>query len=244
MTITLLSRIEAAANARLERYTLQQIRARIRHRRSVDAGVAFIFVRLPRTASTTVLHHLEADFGCLKLKRLAEIKAQKLEGPLTFGHVSIRMLRDEGLLPDAYYRKAFKFSFVRDPYTRAVSLYRYHQQVRILPKEMSFLTFLNMLKHDAIRPIGLYNSSSLSLCNPQHSWLDGIDLDFIGKVENLADDLAVVYRKLGREPVKDSLVHLRNTKEEDHMGLYSREETKLVNEIYRRDFEAFGYEQS
>lgn len=230
------------ANARLERFSPRRIGTRIRYRRSVRDGIDFIFVRFPRTASTTVLHHLENDFGCLKLKRLEEIKAHQIRGPLSFSHISVKMLREENLIPEDFFQSAFKFTFARNPYARAVSLFAYYQQVRILPKEMSFSTFLHMLKYDEIRPIGLYNSSSLSLCHPQQAWLDGLDVDFIGKVENLEDDLARLYKKLGKEFSPNSFVRLRVSTKGDHMNFYSPKEIRLVNDIFERDFERFDYQ--
>lgn len=242
MSITFLSRLERVANARLEPFRPRRIRIRIRYRRSVREGIDFIFVRFPRTASTTVLHHLEDDFGCLKLKRLEEIKAQEIRGPLSFSHVSIKMLREENLIPEDFYQRAFKFSFVRNPYARAVSLFEYYRQIRILPKEMSFSTFLHMLKYDEIRPIGLYNSSSLSLCHPQHAWLEDVNVDFIGRTENLEHDLSHIYRKMGRDLQANGLVHLRTSTKGDHMDFYSSKEIEIVNGFYEGDFERFDYE--
>ncbi len=65
--------------------------------------------------------------------------------------------------------------------------------------------------------------------------------DFIGKLENLAEDFTVIAGKTGF--VTDGLLHLNNAgRGKSYREYYDQEAREMVAERYRRDIEMFNYE--
>ena len=64
-------------------------------------------------------------------------------------------------------------------------------------------------------------------------------IDFYGKVENFEEDMNYVASKIGLEiqniPWKNKAV------KKDYREYYNNETIKIVEEIYQKDIEAFGY---
>tara|TARA_Y100001973_G_C4909532_1_gene191169 strand:- start:79 stop:339 length:261 start_codon:yes stop_codon:yes gene_type:complete len=68
-----------------------------------------------------------------------------------------------------------------------------------------------------------------------------IDLNFIGKFENLQNDFKIVEEHLGYSNVK--LPKTRTSKHPHYTSLYDHDMKKIVQKIYVQDFLNFGYEK-
>ena len=202
-----------------------------RHRNSV-------FIWIPKSAGTSVYEMLGAP-PLLKTEHLIRSRFANKD-LVTFGHVDYGQLLRENYVSSEFDRTAYKFAFCRNPYARMVSLYFYSQRVGRLSTEISFLEFCRQLADQSCEPIGLYNSEGLSQCNPQCCWLEGFDVDFVGRVESLQRDLAVVMGELGLD-AKSEVPQLNSTSHRKHQDYYCRESRELVERLYADDFAAFGY---
>ena len=152
-----------------------------------------------------------------------------------------RQLVQQGFVSRLFDSRAFKFAFARNPYDRAVSLYAYlRDAVGLIQRNVDFLTFLRNIGDQGTASIGLYNARGLSHCNPQVRWLDGVDVDFIGHIENLNEDVRLIAKKLGIETPQ--IPHENPTRRGRAEEYYCRESLELVRYIYDEDFKAFGYE--
>ncbi len=199
-----------------------------------------VFIWIPKTAGTTVHNALRAA-GCPKLKtpELARL-AFSAKGLVTFAHMSYKTLVDDGYIDGNFNKNSLKFTFVRNPFWRAISLYFYVQRYIVTyNRKPSFLDFLELLNTGLYDKIGLYNVKNLSQCNPQARWLDGISMDFIGRVEEIEKDFQALQQLL-----KIRLPSLGLYKK----GLYFNnavsfgpQEKYLVEKIYDEDFVRFGY---
>ena len=121
----------------------------------------------------------------------------------------------------------FKFSFVRNPWDRLVSMYFYRRDVRkVIPCEMSFKGFVRWLHFD---------------CNPftQIKWFQKRlqEMDFVGRFENLYEDYEVVRERFGLEelPCHEGTTH------DHYTTYYDREMCQLVTGYYKEDIDEFGY---
>jgi hypothetical protein len=223
---------------------LQRRYRRYRAHRQYAAGspVDAIFVWIPKTAGTFFYRHLAVTAGAPKLKAVGRIKPQRLSGVVTFGHMHLPTLLAAGTVTRDFYDKAFVFTFVRNPYTRAVSNYEYQKQQGRLPPEMSFETFCLLLAKDGVAPVGDYNFNSLSQCNPQMEWLRGLRVDYIGRVEDMEASAGEICRRLGIPAPPDSNVKPNRSVFRDYNSYLTPASIGWVNDYYREDFEQLGYE--
>ena len=107
----------------------------LRSSRAEDKGENAIFLWVPKTAGTSLWHELYF-YEEQMLITLEDINTVRPScGTYTFGHFSIFQLLEYGLLDPQYYERAWKFSIVRNPYDRAVSLFEYAKLTGELPPE-------------------------------------------------------------------------------------------------------------
>jgi len=136
----------------------------------------------------------------------------------------------------------FTFTLVRNPYTRALSAYLDRIVRKVDPRfsvqgDVTFEEFLCMISKDD--PIDLdphYRPQSLL------SFVGFLNYDFIGKVENLSNDLQFALNKIGTGHINilDRRPHATNAK----LLLdkyYTQKAVDLVNTIFNGDFINFNY---
>ena len=162
------------------------------------------------------------------------------------GHWSIRDFEwEDSKLLNEY----FKFTIVRNPWDRLVSAYFYlkntteYENDQIFASEYltRFSTFEEFV-HD-----GLDNESVFSWVHfrTQKSFLINqqghIDLDFIGRFENLEVDFRKIAHKLGK-PDTLAIGKANYSKREDYKNYYNQTMVDAVYDKYKEDIEYFEYE--
>ena len=149
-----------------------------------------LFLKPPKVAGTSVMSALclQSITSTVGLKEELEKEVEKRW--VTFGHLDYPRLVREGFVSGEFDSSAYKFSFVRNPYDRAVSLWSKNWS------HMTFNTFCQRINSD-IWDIGLANAHRNSLCNPQVRWLHGTRLNFLGRFESLQDDFERLCAELG-----------------------------------------------
>ncbi|GAB4214754.1 MAG: hypothetical protein OHK0012_13410 [Synechococcales cyanobacterium] len=133
----------------------------------------------------------------------------------------------------------YRFSFVRNPWDRVVSLYTFRRTSR--------KKFTNAKKYEKAM------SQSFSefvedfcgrrfLSQAERLFLDpqgNLDMDFVGKMENLDQDLPIVLKNLG---IPNNSVPRKNRTRHDHyVSLYDSHTKKLVADAFAKDIELFQY---
>lgn len=130
------------------------------------------------------------------------------------------------------YEEYFSFTFVRNPYDWAVSNYEYVKQTKHHPrhklvKGISFQDFVDLYPYT-----GTY----------QYNFLTDEDgdviVDFIGKYENIQDDIHTIGNSLG---IEITLPRKNTTVRKNWKKYYDRETAELVRSKFKYDFEYFGY---
>ena len=197
---------------------------------------AAVFIWMPKNAGTSLLSCLDAP----KLKSLKEVKYRfAVNGIVTFGHMDYLKLIENGYVKRQFDERAYKFAFVRNPYDRAVSLYFYLKKSGKVQPDDSFLTFCRCLQEKGFEPIGLYNVKGLSQCNPQTRWIEGIEMDFLGKMESIDKDSKLLFQQIGLP--NSSIPQLNRTRHAIWKEYYCPESKQIIEEIYKEDFVKFGY---
>jgi hypothetical protein len=135
------------------------------------------------------------------------------------------------------FNRYFKFSFVRNPWSRVYSWYRNVLRDEIHKKNMKIQQDISL--EDFLERYG--NTWPL---NPQTYWLTNyfgeIDLDFIGRFECLEKDFRKVCNRLKIEDA--TLPSLLVSSDQDYRNAYNSRTKDFVFKKYQDEIEHFGYE--
>jgi hypothetical protein len=158
---------------------------------------------------------------------------------------------------DAY----FKFSFVRNPFSRTVSYYTWvarmvgkdhessgvkayirsnkaHYSFPITQAYLETNTFSEFIRHP-----GFLSDHG---CQPQvdfinHPKTGKVEIDYVGKVETLAEDLHYIGKKLKNKKLAIHAVNISQRRKSIHEYLKSEDDINHIRTIYARDFDQLGY---
>lgn len=197
----------------------------------------FIFVHVQKTAGTSLTRLLEPvalrpDSG--RLNRIAsDLNLRPWRHTLFRKHAPLRRARQR--LPEAFYRDCLKFAFVRNPWDRLVSWYGYikatpeHHRHRKVGRMSDFDTFVNAITGSERR---------------SQWWMldDGSGrpgVDFVGRYENLGEDVAELCRRL--QLPAQPLPHHNRSERVDYRSYYSDASAERVLNCWRREIDWLGY---
>jgi hypothetical protein len=131
------------------------------------------------------------------------------------------------------YNKSFVFTTVRNPYSRAVSMYKH----KSWSSAETFDDFCNAIKNNKYsNDTARWHSTTLA----EHI-VDENDLkvDFVIKLETIQHDLNIVCDKIGIPHQK--LFHVNKSKHKHYTEYYNDETKQIIAEIYAEDIKYFGY---
>jgi hypothetical protein len=163
--------------------------------------------------------------------------------------------------------KYFKWAFVRNPYSRIASAYYHLVKAHNFHAYGTFEEFVLNDFVDKEGRLSVENSKvkthstlhAVYHLQPQSFFLRDhsgkIEFDFIGRVENISEDWKTINKRLGLRDDDKLEVYNRDSvpflspegeKVSDYskhfLGASATEMIKIINEIYKDDFENFGYE--
>lgn len=222
-----------------------------------------LFVHVPKTAGVSVEHVFLRLLGLTWATRaplLLRANDDPRLGPPRLAHLTASEYAACGHLTPEQFGSYFKFSFVRNPWDRMVSEYKY----RGYPVKIDFKTYLR----DHLPPVGWTDAYRHVV--PQYDFLHGPDgrqlVDFVGRYESLqadfdriCDRLDIVRTVLPRanrsldDPPPRTFRGLRKqlrralwSREREHTfahytEYYDDESREHVARLFRKDIEAFRY---
>jgi hypothetical protein len=192
----------------------------------------------------------------------SNIRPWPLKGSSMLGHIHYQALIKDNKLDKEYFMRSFKFAFVRNPYDRLVSLYKYHRIQKIF--DIDFDSFVQILSQEfdagRVPPVGLYNIQPFPETSPLHhlavygnqynpmvDWLpeDFQDTVLICYLETFEQDIDKLLNMVGFQGTRNAVPKKNKSKYEDNfIDFYKKQETiALVNKIFKKDFDAFGYDK-
>jgi len=208
----------------------------------------FLFIHVPKTAGTTVTRTLsryttfrDIELGGTKYgEALQNLFASRFD---LRKHSTAAQIKAK--CPPHLWRSFFVFAFVRNPYARAYSVYRFLQRWKDGPHHemVADLSFHDFLTSGAVQ------DGTVEIARPQVHWLapEGKVLpgiDFIGRVERFAEDfgfvLSVIHRR--RETWDGARHDNASTKAEEWRTEMTPAVRAAIEEIYAQDFALFGYD--
>lgn len=195
----------------------------------------FLFIHIPKTAGTSIQHVLE-PYGVTE--PLAYSRG--LERYITVEHQFPPHLRyaDAAAALTVDLRHFFKFTFVRNPWDRLVSMYEYFRKdtQHAMHRRCVSCSFEEFVDDVAAGRATFDTMNQIEYVKPPA----GLGpLDFIGKVENIAADFAFVCRKIGIANAE--LPVLNATRHDHYRSYYSEPLKKKVEALCALDIRVFGY---
>jgi len=182
----------------------------------------FIFVHIQKTAGSSITNALKKDKN------------------------TIRTCRQHTFLNDCYYNKDyFKFCFVRNPWDRLVSWYNHINfagkqntfYIYILDNSKNFSEFLTLT--NVIKDFGMKKSISINQLEYISDDEGNVLTDYIGKFESINEDILEIGKKIGYNDF--TIPHINKFPHKDYRTYYTDKEIELVQEMYKRDIDYFGY---
>ncbi len=136
-------------------------------------------------------------------------------------------------------RNFFKFTFIRNPFSRVASAYcevmRYRKDLRdflVIYKDSSFKNFLRLIK-----------KNQHTHWMPMNKFFPEKGVDFIGKFESFSDDLDILAKIIDIGFLKKNKSDSGSFSEKAHyLDFYEdKENIELVSEMYQEDLSRFDY---
>ncbi len=216
-----------------------------------------IFVHIPKAAGQSIEHFFLSLHGLSwddRAPLLLKYNSDKEKGPERLAHLFASEYVSCGHIDKQRFNSYFKFTFVRNPWARLVSEYKYRNyHIRMSFRDFVLSGLLTKSPYtDAYRHI-----------EPQYDFIydksGNLLVDFVGKFEKLQEDFDHVCSKINvyesklphvnssnnsvtiKEEIK-KLMSLKRQRELLHYtGYYDKDTLAVVNNIYAKDISTFGY---
>ncbi len=186
-----------------------------------------IFIHVPKCAGVSVSRSL---FGDMVATHLAVKSFQLIYSKQEF---------------ESY----FKFTFVRNPWDRLFSAFRFLKRGGMTDKDRAWAN-TQLAPYDTFddfvrRWVTAKNVASWQHFKPQHRFLldpaGRLQIDYVGRFETLEQDFCHIAERLG---IERTIAHHNRTdgpSATDYRSFYTDETRRIVADVYRRDIELFDY---
>ena len=184
-----------------------------------------IFIHIPKTAGVSLLKAIYGDVT--------------LSGHRNFYFNRIALnIKNE---------KYFSFAFVRNPWDRLYSAYKFLEKGGInihdknayemyLSQYKNFEDFvINGLDQKIIYEITHFTPQSEFICNNKGEVL----VDYLGKFESLNQDIITLSKELKTEVI---IGHHNSNSKQDYTNVYTDRMIAKVQDIYKKDIDIFNYD--
>jgi hypothetical protein len=135
---------------------------------------------------------------------------------------------------DKKYQDYFKFSFVRNPWERLVSLYHYQFGEMLSYNEKFVIPFKEFVKFVFSRSNEFY-SSQWDFTTDNNLNL----MDFIGRFERIQEDFDIICDKI--KIPRSTLPHNMKSEHKHYTEYYNKELEDIVKKEYAIEIEHFNY---
>ncbi|MEL7354504.1 MAG: sulfotransferase family 2 domain-containing protein [Cyanobacteria bacterium P01_A01_bin.116] len=194
-----------------------------------------LFIHIPKTGGVSVCSSLwSSKKDEMVIKSMGHFTARDYE--IIFGKATCKSY--------------FKFTFVRNPWSRVLSSYQFLKQGGFnsrdrawAEKHLSRFSSFNEFVVEWINHRNIYRALHFI---PQYEFLKSVNeevkMDFIGRLENIDSDFDEIKNKLGiscqlRHYNKSNLIRpVTNYRE-----LYTQETRDIIANVYRKDIDIFNY---
>lgn len=199
----------------------------------------FVYIAIGKSGSSSIREAL-GEYSCIEYWGSDPEKSEYI-------HTNLRDVKKIFSFTDSEFDSYFKFSFVRNPWSRVVSYWNYINQCKISYLKNNHhpyfgpvcIKILKECEQDFSLFIKLWNWHLPSFFDMLAKEDGTLLADFVGKLENVQEDFNIVCDKIGIP--KQKLPHKNKTKRKHYTEYYDNETKQIVAEKFAKDIEFFGY---
>lgn len=145
------------------------------------------------------------------------------------------------ILGKELYNNLFKFAFIRNPWAKEVSDYEYIKRTKSHPV-YSFIHSQSLSLEQYLE----WKIQKGNMKSPQLSFIadsnNNLLMNFIGKVENIDQDIKKLSKLINIETELDNIPKLNSKQESDsYQEFYNSHSKKLVEKLHEKELELFDY---
>jgi chondroitin 4-sulfotransferase 11 len=200
-----------------------------------------IFIHIPKCAGTSIEKELDIygdwqnpDFNML----FGTIHQYNYEFELQ--HLTTRQMLLYNYININKFMDYYKFSFVRNPWDKAISAYLYMGGTEGVYTHSNFKMFLIETR----KQIANFKKDAVWCHMAPQNWFLFDDtgnklVDYVGRFENLREGAHHVFLKLGVP--SHQLLHEKKAVRKPYQYYYRKSTRELIAEIYKDDIDLFGY---
>jgi hypothetical protein len=199
-----------------------------------SSSLHYVFIHIPKCAGTSVHRALTA---------LHEQRSLSIDAKRYHKHAKVSDVRR--ILGPAW-DDVFKFSIVRNPWDLMVS--SYHWWLTLAGNFPSLAPHVFLIKELGSFDAFIRSEYGLKMINEQSGrdlldWIGNgneVEVDFVGRYENLDDDWEKVCKALHVTPI--ALSRENRVPRADYRSFYDEVSRKLIGERFARSIALFGYQ--
>jgi len=198
----------------------------------------FIFVHIRKSAGSSIRDTLSPISNPPVKDTMSKLRSRILKVESNYQKFSFRehspISQVKNIMPESLYDSYFKFAFVRNPFTRLVSEYEFirRRSNHGRYKKVSKMSFYQYITYQSKR----FDAHQINMLTDKEG---NLQMNFIGRFENLHQDWNFVCNKL--EITNAELSHRKKASKVNYKDYYNGENIDLVNRLWKKDLEIFGY---
>jgi hypothetical protein len=198
----------------------------------------FWYVDIPRTSSSSVRVELGTRFGAAYGKRNL-IEKNHATTSILANHIPARIMRK--YTGELLWNRMFKFSLIRNPWDRMLSIYNYRIRIGNIPETLSFHDYIVELARS--RGAGIFKYHGFYLSNSEYilGEQDEMLIDYVGKFETREEDLKKIAARIGCPELGNIKLQTGRINDLHYSHFYDDSTMRIIAELYAKDLENFNY---
>lgn len=189
-----------------------------------------LFIHIPKTGGSYIEWEMRMNYHEDYLFSTTDDGIHSNKVHFHLQHMNFQTIVNEKFLEFDYIDSFFKFTFIRNPYTRTLSEYFWRYGLNEFDSEKFHLFVID----NYMNPVDAHFL-------PQSFYFD-IEYDFVGKFESLKDDLQSLYNILNIEySISDDRRNISKFNKRDLIPNIDKKTIQTINKLFESDFKLGNY---